>query len=217
MGVNALPLSGARRASAGSRRAFAAGALGVLGVVTALALPAPVDAAAGTLGAAAAQSGRYYGAAVSASHLNDSTYVTTWNREFNSVTAENEMKWDATEPSRNSFSFGSADRIVTNARNNGMKIRGHTLVWHAQTPGWVQNLQGNDLRTAMVNHINGVMGHYRGQILAWDVVNEAFADGGSVGTLRSSIFQQRLGNGFIEEAFRAARAADPAAKLCYND
>ncbi|GAA3799773.1 hypothetical protein GCM10022226_19110 [Sphaerisporangium flaviroseum] len=217
MGVNAIPRPGARRASAGSRRAFAAGALGVLGVLTALVLPAPVDAAAGTLGAAAAQSGRYYGAAVAAGHLNDATYVATWNREFNSVTAENEMKWDATEPSRGSFSFGSADRIVANARSNNMKIRGHTLVWHAQTPGWVQNLQGNDLRNAMINHINGVMGHYRGQILAWDVVNEAFADGGAVGTLRSSIFQQRLGNGFIEEAFRAARAADPAAKLCYND
>jgi endo-1,4-beta-xylanase len=127
------------------------------------------------------------------------------------------MKWDATEPSRGNFTFGAADRIANHALSRGMKVRGHTLVWHAQTPGWVQNLPANELRAAMNNHINGVMSHYRGKVFAWDVVNEAFADGGPVGTLRSSIFQQRLGNGFIEEAFRAARAADPNAKLCYND
>ncbi|MFC4537134.1 endo-1,4-beta-xylanase, partial [Sphaerisporangium dianthi] len=194
-----------------------AGVVGVLGAVTALVIPTSAGAAASTLGAAAAQSGRYFGAAISASHLNDSTYVATWDREFNSVTTENEMKWDATEPSRNSFRFTSADRIVTHAQSVGMKIRGHTLVWHGQLPGWVSSLSTADLRTAMTNHINGVMGHYKGQIHTWDVVNEAFNDGGAVGTLRSSVFTQKLGNGFIEEAFRAARAADPAAKLCYND
>jgi endo-1,4-beta-xylanase len=149
--------------------------------------------------------------------MNDSTYVATWDREFNGVTPENEMKWDATEPSRNGFRFTSADQIVSHAQSKGMKIRGHTLVWHAQLPSWVSGLSTGDLRTAMTNHINGVMGHYKGKIYAWDVVNEAFADGGAVGSLRSSVFTQKLGNGFIEEAFRAARAADPNAKLCYND
>ncbi|MFC7383652.1 lectin [Sphaerisporangium rhizosphaerae] len=194
-----------------------AGVVGVLGVVSALAASTPAGAAASTLGAAAAQSGRYFGAAISASHLNDSTYVATWDREFSGVTPENEMKWDATEPSRNSFRFTGADQIVSHAQSKGMKIRGHTLVWHAQLPSWVSGLSASDLRTAMVNHINGVMGHYKGQITYWDVVNEAFADGGSVGALRSSVWTQKLGNGFIEEAFRAARAADPSAKLCYND
>ncbi|MBB6474387.1 endo-1,4-beta-xylanase [Sphaerisporangium rubeum] len=193
-----------------------AAALGAAGLATALAVPVPA-AAASTLGAAAAQSGRYYGAAVAVNRLSESAYTTVLNREFNSVTAENEMKWASIEPSRNSFSFSAGDRLVTNAQNNGQSVRGHTLVWHAQYPGWVENLQTNDLRSAMINHINGVMNHYKGKIYAWDVVNEAFADGGAVGTLRSSIFTQRLGNGFIEEAFRAARAADPAAKLCYND
>ncbi|WP_405143153.1 lectin [Sphaerisporangium sp. NBC_01403] len=199
------------------RRAVVAGALGVLGVTAALALPSTAGAAAGTLGAAAAQSGRYFGAAIAAGHLNDSAYVATWDREFNAVTPENEMKWDATEPSRGSFRFTSADQIVSHAQSKGMKIRGHTLVWHGQLPSWVAGLSASDLRTAMTNHINGVMGHYKGKIYAWDVVNEAFADGGAVGSLRSSVWTQKLGNGFIEEAFRAARAADPNAKLCYND
>jgi endo-1,4-beta-xylanase len=216
MGENAIPPSGAGRAS-GVRRVLVAGALGVLGVATALALPTTAGAAASTLGAAAAQSGRYFGAAIAAGHLNDSTYVATWDREFNAVTPENEMKWDSTEPSRNSFQFGSADQIVSHAQSKGMKIRGHTLVWHAQLPSWVSGLSAGDLRTAMTNHINNVMGHYKGKIYAWDVVNEAFNDGGAIGTLRSSVWTQKLGNGFIEEAFRAARAADPTAKLCYND
>jgi endo-1,4-beta-xylanase len=183
-------------------------------VATALVLSAGTASAADTLGAAAAQSGRYFGAAVVPNLLGDSSYSSTLEREFNSVVAENAMKWDATEPNRNQFTFGGGDQIVNYARARGMSVRGHTLVWHAQYPGWVGNLNGDDLRQAMVNHINGVAGHWQGQIYAWDVVNEAFEENGS---RRQSIFQQRLGNGYIEEAFRAARAADPNAKLCYND
>ncbi|WP_459716327.1 endo-1,4-beta-xylanase [Actinophytocola sp. KF-1] len=170
--------------------------------------------AATTLGAAAAAQGRYFGTAVAANHLGEADYVNVLNTEFNSVTPENEMKWDAVEPSRNSFNFANADRIVTQARGRGASVRGHTLVWHQQLPGWVSGLDTANLRSAMVNHINGVMGHWKGQIHSWDVVNEAFEENG---TRRQSPFQQRLGNGYIEEAFRAARAADPAAKLCYND
>ncbi len=195
MRENAVPPDQARRPGGGIRRMVVAGALGVLGVTTALAVPTSAGAAAGTLGAAAAQSGRYFGAAVAAGHLGDSTYVATWDREFNSVTPENEMKWDTTEPSRGSFNFGPGDQIANHAQSKGMRVRGHTLVWHAQLPGWVGNLSAGDLRTAMTNHINGVMGHYKGKIYAWDVVNEAFADGGAVGSLRSSVFtetRQRL-------------------------
>src|SRR5262245_25110975 len=91
---------------------------------------APAAAAAATLGAAAAQTGRYFGAAVAAGKLGNTTYVTILNREFSSVTPENEMKWDATEPSRGSFSFTNADRIVNQARSRGVPVRGHTLAWH---------------------------------------------------------------------------------------
>jgi endo-1,4-beta-xylanase len=171
--------------------------------------------AATTLGASAAEQGRYFGAAVAAGKLNDTTYVTILNREFNSVTAENEMKWDATEPSRGTFTYTNADRIVGHARSLGMSVRGHTLAWHSQQPGWAQSLSGSALRSAMVNHITQVATHFRGQIYAWDVVNEAFADGTS-GARRDSNLQ-RTGNDWIEVAFRTARAADPGAKLCYND
>jgi endo-1,4-beta-xylanase len=172
--------------------------------------------AATTLGGAAAQSGRYFGAAVAASKLGDSTYATILDREFNMITPENEMKWDTTEPSRGSFNFGPADRILNHALAHGQRMRGHTTVWHSQLPSWVSSIgDANTLRTVMNNHISTVMNHFKGKIYAWDVVNEAFADGST--QHRSSVFQNLLGNGFIEEAFRTARAADPAAKLCYND
>ncbi|MFE4057937.1 endo-1,4-beta-xylanase, partial [Streptomyces sp. NPDC059096] len=185
-------------------------------LVVAVLASAPSASAATTLGASAAEKGRYFGTAVAANHLGESGYVSTLNQEFNSVTPENEMKWDALEPSRNSFNYGAADQIVSHAQGRGMKIRGHTLVWHSQLPGWVGSLAAADLRTAMNNHITQVAQHYKGKIHSWDVVNEAFQDGSS-GARRSSPFQDKLGNGFIEEAFRTARAADPAAKLCYND
>ncbi|WP_327713629.1 endo-1,4-beta-xylanase [Streptomyces sp. NBC_00464] len=172
--------------------------------------------AATTLGASAAAKGRYFGTAVAANHLGESAYASTLDTEFTMVTPENEMKWDAVEGSRNSFNFASADQIVSHAQGKGMKLRGHTLVWHSQLPGWVGGLGADDLRSAMNNHINQVMAHYKGKIYAWDVVNEAYQDGSS-GARRSSPFQDKLGNGFIEEAFRTARAADSGAKLCYND
>ncbi|NJQ06151.1 endo-1,4-beta-xylanase [Streptomyces lonarensis] len=186
-----------------------------LGVVGALAAPPSAHAAESTLGAAAKQSGRYFGVAIAANRLNDSTYSTIANREFNSVTAENEMKIDALQPQRGQFNFAAGDRVYNWAVQNGKQVRGHTLAWHSQQPGWMQNLSGGALRQAMVDHINGVMNHYRGKIVEWDVVNEAFADGNS-GARRDSNLQ-RSGNDWIEVAFRAARAADPSAKLCYND
>jgi endo-1,4-beta-xylanase len=181
---------------------------------TAVVLPGSADAAT-TLGASATERGRYFGAAVAAHKLGDGTYVGILNREFNSVTPENELKMDATEPQQNQFTFGNADRIVNHATSRGMRIRGHTLAWHSQQPQWMQNMSGSVLRNAMLNHITRVASYYRGRIHSWDVVNEAFADGTS-GARRDSNLQ-RTGNDWIEAAFRAARAADPTAKLCYND
>ncbi|WP_203784561.1 endo-1,4-beta-xylanase, partial [Asanoa ferruginea] len=187
---------------------------GILAIGGALVFSGTADAGT-TLRAAAAEKGRYFGAAVGTYKFNDSTYMSVLNREFNSLVAENEMKWDATEPSRGSFNYGSGDRIVSHARANGMSVRGHNLLWHAQQPGWAQGLSGSDLRNAAINHVTQVATHFRGQIHSWDVVNEAFADGGSGGRRDSNL--QRTGNDWIEAAFRAARAADPNAKLCYND
>jgi endo-1,4-beta-xylanase len=166
-----------------------------------------------TLGAAAARTGRYFGVALANNKLSDTTYANIANTEFNSVTAENEMKIDATEPNQNQFSFGNADTIFNWATTRNKQVRGHTLAWHSQQPGWMQNMSGSALRNAMINHINGVMNHYDGNIVHWDVVNEAFEENGS---RRNSNLQQ-TGNDWIDVAFQTARAADPSAKLCYND
>ncbi|WP_416969446.1 endo-1,4-beta-xylanase [Streptomyces sp. 4F14] len=206
------PVSAVRRGIRGSLLTLAVGALGVL---PALAVAPPAHAAETTLGAAAQQSGRYFGTAIASGRLGDSAYTSIAAREFNSVTAENEMKIDATEPQRGQFNFTAGDRVYNWAVQNGKQVRGHTLAWHSQQPGWMQSLSGSTLRQAMINHINGVMAHYKGKIAQWDVVNEAYADGNSGGRRDSNL--QRTGNDWIEVAFRTARAADPAAKLCYND
>jgi endo-1,4-beta-xylanase len=178
-------------------------------------LPSSASAAT-TLGASAAErGGRYYGTAVAANRLSDSAYTTILNREFNQVTPENEMKQDATEPNQNQFTYGPADQIVNYARQRGMRVKGHTLAWHSQQPGWMQSLSGTALRNAMINHVRNVATHFAGQVFSWDVVNEAFADGGGGGRRDSNL--QRTGDDWIEVAFRTARAADGNAKLCYND
>ncbi|MFF7802900.1 endo-1,4-beta-xylanase [Streptomyces olivaceus] len=212
MGSCTLPRPDIRRKACGLLLALV---VGVLGTATTLVAPPSAHAAESTLGAAAAQSGRYFGTAIASGKLGDSAYTSIASREFNSVTAENEMKIDATEPQRGQFNFSGADRVYNWAVQNGKEVRGHTLAWHSQQPGWMQSLSGSTLRQAMIDHINGVMAHYKGKISQWDVVNEAFADGSS-GARRDSNLQ-RTGNDWIEVAFRTARAADPAAKLCYND
>ncbi|MBB5800370.1 endo-1,4-beta-xylanase [Saccharothrix ecbatanensis] len=214
MSRNAVTVAGRPVARVGPRRVAAlAGAVGLLG---ALAVVLPSVASAGTtLGASAAESGRYFGTAVAANKLSDSTYVGILNREFKMVTAENEMKIDALEPTQGQFTYTNADRIVNHAVGQGMRVRGHTLAWHSQQPTWMQNMSGTALRNAMLNHVTKVATYYRGKIHSWDVVNEAFQDGTS-GARRDSNLQ-RTGNDWIEAAFRAARAADSSAKLCYND
>ncbi|MFJ8768126.1 endo-1,4-beta-xylanase [Streptomyces clavifer] len=198
-----------------SGRALSLVMAGVLAMAGVISLAGPAEAV-GTLGDAAAAKGWYFGTAVAANHLGEAQYTSTLDAQFDSVTPENEMKWDAIEGTRDSFNFASADRIVDHAQSRGMKVRGHTLVWHSQLPGWVGGLGTADLRTAMNNHVTQVMTHYKGKIDSWDVVNEAYQDGSS-GARRSSPFQDKLGSGFIEEAFRTARTVDAGAKLCYND
>jgi endo-1,4-beta-xylanase len=168
-----------------------------------------------TLRAAAAPNGRRIGAAVQSGLLNEARYGGTVSREFSYLTAEYEMKWGAIESIRGSHDFFAGDAIVSFARGQGMDVKGHALLWHQSLPAWVSGLSPTDLRAAVATHIREVAGHYRGRVHAWDVVNEAVSDDGT--GLRDTVFRQKLGDGYIAEAFRLAREADPGALLFYND
>ena len=141
-------------------------------------------------------------------------YRQTIAAQFSTVTPENEMKWEAIAPEEGEFEFGPADEIVERAREATQKIRGHTLVWHFQLPGWVRKLGPRDLEAAMRKHIAEVVGHFKDDVSVWDVVNEPISDRGG---LRPSVFANRLGEGFIALAFRLAHRADPDAKLYLNE
>ena len=168
-----------------------------------------------TLRAAAMAAGRRIGAAVQSGLLMDARYSETVAREFNYLTAEYEMKWGAIEATRGTRTFFAGDDIISFARGRGMDVKGHALLWHQSLPGWVSGLPASELRAAVATHIREVAGHFQGRVHAWDVVNEAVADDGT--GLRDTIFRQKLGDGYIAEAFRLAREADPGALLFYND
>jgi len=176
---------------------------------------APPGMQAEPLRDAARAAGKLVGAAVQSGLLTDGRYAGVLGRHFNYLTAEYEMKWDAVERVRGSNNFGAGDAIVAYGQANGMQIKGHALVWHGSVPGWVGALSAEDLRAAFENHIRAVAEHYRGRVIAWDVVNEAIADDGS--GLRDTVFRQKLGDQYIADAFRIARQADPQALLFYND
>ncbi|MFL5307782.1 MAG: endo-1,4-beta-xylanase [Polyangia bacterium] len=178
------------------------------------------DSAAGAenppLRAAAEAAHKRIGTALMSGRLNNPAVRALLSRQFDSLSPENEMKWASVEPLRGVFAFAAGDRLVAFAAQNGMRMRGHTLVWHQQIAGWARPLKGDELRAAMAAHIAGVAGHWRGQIGAWDVVNEALADGES-GSLRADSPFTALGPDFIDQAFKEAHAADPQAQLFYND
>jgi endo-1,4-beta-xylanase len=159
---------------------------------------------------------RRVGTALMSSRLDDARVRTLVAQNFDSLTPENEMKWEAIEPSPGVFAYAGGDKLVAFAAANGIRMRGHTLVWHSQLASWVKGLPPTELRAAMLRHVRTVAGRYRGKIAAWDVVNEALADGPS-GELRSDSPFTALGPTFIDEAFRAAHEADPDAQLFYND
>ncbi|THF75163.1 endo-1,4-beta-xylanase [Cohnella fermenti] len=143
-------------------------------------------------------------------------------RHYNSVTAENEMKFERLQPSEGAFTFERADAMIDFAAANGMGVRGHTLVWHNQTPDWVfVNADGSaasreTLLSRMKTHIETVVSRYKRIIYAWDVVNEAVSDKPEE-FLRPSRWLDIIGEDFIEKAFEYAHAADSNALLFYND
>jgi endo-1,4-beta-xylanase len=153
--------------------------------------------------------------------LTEALYADTIAREFNQVEPENSLKFGPIHPNPDTYNFGPADSLAAFAREHKMAMRGHTLVWHRQNPAWVTNGEQTSaqLATILHEHIQAVVGHYAGQVYAWDVVNEAFNDDGS---MRSTLWFDAPGiglpgTGYIEQALRWAHAADPRALLFYND
>ena len=147
-------------------------------------------------------------------------------QDFNRLTCENEMKFDATEPQEGQFNFRAGDTLVEFAQKYGMKVHGHTFLWHSQTPQWVfQNPNdGRPMREVVLarleNHIRALMTHWKGKIQSWDVCNECFEDDGRPRGF--SPWRQNIGDDYMEQAFRIA---DKVAKelgeedvlLVYND
>jgi endo-1,4-beta-xylanase len=159
--------------------------------------------------------GLLVGAATFPAALQEERYAKALAREFNFITPENEMKWEAIHPEPDKWNFGPADTLVKFAQKHGMKVKGHCLVWHAALPKWVNaQMTPEELRGAVRKHILGEVGHYKGKVYAWDVVNEAVDDKEG---LRKSLFFDKLGEGYIAEVFRLAHEADPKALLIYNE
>ena len=141
---------------------------------------------------------------------------------FNTLTPENVMKMGHIHPEPNRYAWAGPDSIAAFARAHGMKLRGHTLVWHKQTPRWLflepdgRKVSKEKLLERLKEHIFAVAGRYRGQIYAWDVLNEAISDEPGTFYTRTP-FMEICGEEFIEKIFRWAHEADPEAKLFYND
>ncbi len=182
---------------------------------------------------AARGSGMLIGTAVRPAQLSETAYASTLAREFNMVEPEDALKWEVVHPERGSFDFSQADQVVDFASRHEMKVRGHTLVWHRQNPKWLteRKYTSGELAEILEKHIKTVVGHYRGKVFAWDVVNEAF-DELQPGKLRSTIWSDEPGIGlaenaaasssqqtysYIERCFRWAHEADPQALLFYNE
>ena len=165
------------------------------------------------------------GAAVSVRNITGSD-TTLILQQFNSLTPENAMKMGPIHPEEGRYNWKDADAIVDFATAHGLRIRGHNLCWHEQTPPWLfKDAQGNDVSKEVLlkrlkDHITTVVSRYKGRIYAWDVVNEAVADNGgpdNTQILRNSPWYRICGDEFIAKAFEYAHAADPQAQLFYND
>jgi endo-1,4-beta-xylanase len=160
--------------------------------------------------------GIFIGAAVNVSHLEkDNGYKEVLQREFNMVAPENAMKWSMLRPTKDSFNFDHADKLVSFAEENRMAVRGHTLIWDVKIPEWVtEGTRESEMLNLLEEHVATVAGRFKNKVYAWDVVNEPINDEGE---FNDSPLFRRLGEKYIELAFKWAKAADPNAKLFLND
>jgi endo-1,4-beta-xylanase len=204
-----------------ARATAVAGGLLVIVLAAAAAAQKPTAGDKATLRAAAGDR-LLIGGAVMSHQLDEPKLSALVAEQFNCLTAENEMKPENLQREKGQFNFAPADKIVAFADKHGMKVVGHTLVWHQQTPKWMyQDDAGKPLprEQALANmraHIDGVVKHYKGKVIGWDVVNEAISDSGNE-YLRDTPARKAIGDDYIAKAFEFAHAADPDAELYYND
>jgi len=159
------------------------------------------------------------------SFLSSAQRQTIVDNHFSQITAENIMKPSYLEPAENQFFFNDADALVDYAATQGKSVHGHVLIWHNQVANWMSNYVGDATAwtNMMNNHITQVAAHFADGdvVISWDVVNEAFSDSDNdmdgLYDLRSTIWHDNIGPGYLAEAFRSARAADDDADLYYND
>ena len=136
-------------------------------------------------------------------------------RQFNAVTPENIMKAEIIHPEWGRYNFDLADKIAEYGKKHNIKVNGHTLIWHSQLPAYARNIKDVDsFKTFFNDHITTIASRYNGKIDSWDVVNEALEEDG---TMRKSVFLNKLGENFVTEAFRLAQIAAPNTELYYND
>ena len=170
------------------------------------------------------------GVAVNQRNISDPTQIELIKKQFNSITAENDMKSGELHPSEGVWKWDRADKVANFCRQNGIKLRGHCLVWHSQFCDWMLNdKNGKPVKKEVFyarlrDHIHTVVNRYKDIVYAWDVVNEAMSDGGGRGfggkepnPYRQSQLYNFCGDEFIAKAFEYAHEADPNAILFYND
>jgi endo-1,4-beta-xylanase len=185
---------------------------------------------ADSLRALAAPIGLRVGNAINMGKLNvDATYTSIVANQYSTVTPENVMKWDSIEPTQGQLNFGPGDQLIAFAQQHGQLVRGHTLLWHNQLPGWLTTgvsngtISTDQLRDILKQHIFAEAGHFRGKIWQWDVANEVFSntfDGTpplANGMNSGDFWVKNLGPDIVAQAFRWAHQADPHALLFYND
>lgn len=172
-----------------------------------------------SLQAHAHKRGLLAGCAVSAANLKEDAFTRVLAAQFGLVVAENAMKFGPIKPKPDTYFWDDADALVNFAHQHKMKVRGHNFVWHAQLPTWFKGVATKDnAKKILVDHIMAVGSRYKGKMQSWDVVNEAInVPDGQPNGLRKSPWLELAGPEFIELAFRAARKADPKAKLTYNE
>jgi endo-1,4-beta-xylanase len=165
----------------------------------------------------AAGRGLDVGVAVSGAWLqNDPDYARQVAAQFSSLTPETDMQFEVIHPEPGRYDFSRADAVIAFARANGQVVRGHTLVWDLQLPDWVTQGQFSreEWRQILKDHIQTVVGRYRGQVISWDVVNEPLDDEGQI---RTGFWLNAIGPEYIALAFQWAHEADPQALLFLNE